>query len=153
MNKIKILTWMVSVLLMLNIVLIWLLLSNHKPGGRREEPKFYIIKTLNFDSEQEKVYEKLIQEHQSRMQNSRHKLMQLKNKLYSTLNDINSSPTSKDSLMAEISREQLKIEQINYSHFKDIKNICKPEQITHFNQLTSELSKLFSPPPPKHVKK
>jgi hypothetical protein len=154
MSKTNILTWMVVSLFILNILLIGLILFKPVRRDKREEPKFYIIKTLDFDAAQEKAYEKLIDWHRAQMQTSNQKMMTLKNKLYVTLNDNATTESIKDSLVRAINAEQLIIEQTNYKHFLDIKKLCKPDQLSKFNQLTQELSKLFSPQhPPKHGKK
>ena len=50
---------------------------------------------------------------------------------------------------------QKQVESVHYAHFMDIKKICRPDQLSDFDKLTKELSRLFSrnarnnPPPPK----
>jgi hypothetical protein len=55
----------------------------------------------------------------------------------------------RDSLILEINKVQMNIENIHYNHFLDIKGLCRPEQQQAFNALTADIAKLFSPRPPK----
>jgi hypothetical protein len=49
-----------------------------------------------------------------------------------------------DSLIGLIARQQGVVEHINYKHFIEIKNLCKPLQEKDFNELTNEIVSLFS---------
>lgn len=122
-----------------------------RPMPRREEPKVYIIDKLGFDKEQVKDYEELITWHKSTIRTTNQAMRHLKNELYTSLQDSMKSNEVADSLIAEIGKLQVKIETTHYKHFNDIKKLCKPEQQKAFNELTLELSKLFShQPPPSH---
>ncbi len=74
-------------------------------------------------------------------------MMDLKNDLYTHLNNPIDSQIV-DSLTRKIGEQKQKIEQINYNHFDDIKKICTLNQMEKYNDLTSELARLFEPPRP-----
>ena len=151
MNKIKILSISIGVLVLLNLGLIFFILSNKPPrhpfrGGHRNEkmkdgPKIIIIDKLEFDEQQIGEYEKLIKIHQESINKLDEQLMQNKKLLYEQL--INNNAL-KDSLMTALSQIQHQIEETHYSHFEALKKICKPNQQNKFNELTVELSSLFS---------
>ena len=160
MSKIKLLTIAVIGLFLLNIgMIIFMLLGNPlrpglgRPPLRKEAPREAIIQMLDFDKEQAEKYKQLIDQHQSSIRGFDDKIADTKNELYQTLASENIAV--KDSLLIVLADLQKQVESVHYNHFKDIKKICRPDQLSDFNKLTKELSRLFSrtagnnPPPPK----
>ncbi|MFZ1705850.1 MAG: hypothetical protein WAT79_16005 [Saprospiraceae bacterium] len=142
MNKIKILSLVSAALFLVNLALICFLIAYKPSRGKEKNPKEVIIKKLNFDGPQIKEYEKLIEWHQSNILQSEKNLLKLKNQLYSNLTkDIKENFT--DSLLTEIGKLHIDMEQINYKHFSEIKLLCKPEQMTSFNALYADINRLF----------
>lgn len=153
MNKVKILSTIAIVLLAINVFWIWFFIAHKPPHGRRPEPKKVIMEKLKFDEQQTKEYDKLIDWHRGQMKESEQQIMLLKNQLYLTLMDKDAGSVS-DSLIREIGKMQEKVEHINYKHFQDIKQLCKPTQQNSFGELSKDIAKLFAPPPrPENDKK
>lgn len=155
MEKQKLITISVIALLLLNIgTLGFLFVSGPKQGHRppphgRPEPREIIIEKLHFDEQQIEAYELLIREHHKQIDAVDEKIRDTKNSLYALLNSNDSS--SKDSLIIALGNYQKEIEAIHFDHFADIKKLCKPNQKYDFEELTEELSRLFSKPPrPPH---
>lgn len=141
MSKIKILSIISIGLLGVNIVLIWFLVA-HKPNRPdRDGPKRKVIEKLHFDKNQIEAYEKLIEWHRSEIRKSDERMLELKQSLYALLT--NEASSTKDSLIAEIGKLQVAIENVHYTHFQDIKKLCKPEQDNYFEALTLEITELF----------
>lgn len=151
MNKVKLYGLLALVLLIVNIVLIWFLVQNNPRERRSEAPKRFIIEKLHFDAAQVQEYDKLIKWHRDNIHASDEKVKSLKEQLYVCLQAEDKSDVA-DSLMQEIGKEKLHIEQVHYQHFNDIKKLCKPDQLKDFNNLTVELAKLFAPRPPRDEK-
>lgn len=159
MSKLKLLSIAVIGLLVINmgiVVFLFMKKPPHSPGGRHpmahEGPKNIIIERLHFDNEQVEQYESLITKHQSSIRALDDSIRRVKNDLYQTLN--NESFAGKDSLVALLGILQKQIELVHYDHFKGIKKICKPAQLTRFNELTMDLARFFAPgkkhkPPPR----
>lgn len=116
------------------------------PPPMKDHARNFIIEKLHFDSVQVKQYDTLIQQHRKNIREAEQTFRELKNKLYETLNGDGSG--SADSIMSRIAATQQKIEAIHYNHFAEIKKLCRPEQLKYFDELTSELVRLFTPPPP-----
>lgn len=154
MEKQKLTTFSIIALLLLNLgTLGFLLVSGPKQGHRplhgRPEPRAIIIEKLHFDAQQIEAYEQLIGEHRKKIDAIDEKIRDTKNSLYSLLN--NNDSASKDSLILALGNYQKEIETTHFNHFADIKKLCKPNQISDFEELTEELSRLFSKPPrPRH---
>ncbi len=146
MNKVKVLSILSIGLLAVNITLVTFFLWK-KPGFHKDGPmvpRNIIIEKLHFDDNQIKAYDVLIKEHQKSMFQNQEDLLKLKKNLYIQLNT-NISTAVKDSLINEIAIKQKDIEYINYTHFENIKKICKKDQLADFEKLSNELANLFSP--------
>jgi periplasmic protein CpxP/Spy len=143
MNKVKLLSIISIGLLIANLVLVGFIASNKHPHPRHERPKDIIIKKLNLNDAQIEEYEALIVIHQNDIHDTESQIKALKNELYSTLHQENKNQVSIDSLFTAIANKERAIEIINYKHFEDIKNICKPEQLEDFKQFSLEIANLF----------
>lgn len=141
MNKVKVLSIISIGLVITNLILIWFFTFNrHHPHGK-DRPSKIIIEKLGFDAKQITEYEKLIDWHKTEIRKAEANLFDLKHELYATL--INDSANRKDSLFIEISQAQNAIEQIHYKHFNDIKQLCHPDQLSAFEELSEEVANLF----------
>lgn len=151
MNKVKLYGLLSIVLLIINISLIWFLVANNLNQKRGEAPKRFIIEKLHFDSSQVQAYDKLIKWHRENINAADAKVKTLKEELYVCLQAEDKSAMA-DSLMQEIGKEKVHIEQIHYQHFIDIKKLCKANQLNDFNGMTTELARLFAPHPRRDEK-
>ncbi len=158
MNKNKLLIFLIAGLLISNILLVVFMIKGRGPGHHGPPPPHHggprdlIIERLHFDEAQVQQFEKLIQEHQKNLRTEDEALQNIKTTLYSNLKSEENKVVT-DSLINSMVVIQNKIEHIHYSHFEDIKKLCKPEQLEDFNEFASELSRLFGPPkgpPPPH---
>ena len=114
----------------------------HEENRREEGPKRIIIERLHFDKSQASQYESLVEIHHKTINQLDQQIGELRNKLFLSLKEENTM--NKDSIQNALLDSQRKIEIINYSHFQDIKKICKPDQLNYFNELTAELAELFN---------
>ena len=150
MTRINLLTIAVFGLLAINIGLLGVLFFRTPPPLQRkghahlqEGPKEFIIKKLQFDSNQAKQYDALVKEHRSTIQALDKAIMDAKQSLYLTL--ANKLSDNKDSLMIKINSLKRPVEETHYNHFTAIKHLCKPAQLQSFKSLSEELAGLFSP--------
>ncbi|RXR19008.1 hypothetical protein EQG63_06070 [Flavobacterium amnicola] len=156
MNKSKFLYLLVVIMLVINVGIIsYLFFTDGIPllNKGKEMPREIVIKKLVFDDQQIKAYDLLIKGHQQKIRFLNDAIRAKKNELYSHLKD-NATPISEnDRLVKQIANYQSQIEITHYNHFLDIKKICRPEQLENYNELTTELAKIFSHPRrPKHAK-
>jgi protein CpxP len=152
MEKNKLQRIIIIGLIVLNIGLIgFVFLRPHGKGPHRKhmEPKHAIIEKLHLDKTQIEAYSALIRIHQSQIKKANDEQNMLKQDLYSLLDHSELNDTAKKSLLVLLGNNQQKIEQIHFSHFNDIKSICRPDQLDEFNELAKELSQLFAQPMPK----
>ena len=148
MSKIKLLTVAVVCLLLMNLGIVGFLLLQKPPGMKDRRPplaqpgpKNEIIELLHFDSAQVQQFEILIDGHKESIRLLNDSIRITKSILYQTLN-IESNP-EKDSLIERLMSIQKEVEQHHYSHFVEIKKLCKADQLNNFNELTTRLSGFF----------
>jgi hypothetical protein len=161
MKKTKLLTITVIGLLLLNFaILAFLLVSgprgNKRPTDRpegRPNPREIIIERLHFDDKQQKEYTELIKWHRGEIKKLDSNIRQTKNELYYQLNQTEVNLKTKDSLITLLNSYQKQVEETHFKHFEDIKKLCHQDQLEDFNELTEDLSRIFTPnkpPRPRH---
>ena len=134
----------VIVLVVVNLVTLSFFISKG-PGdqlGRKAMPREIIIEKLHFDDKQIAAYEKIILLHQQKIRSLDDSIRRSKNELYQLLRKESITEHLKDSLFLNLANYQKQIEQ---THFIAIKSICRADQLNDFENLTEELSKIFSP--------
>lgn len=145
MNKIKLLTFSIVALLILNFgTLTFLFLKNPHRAEGRVMPRQIVIERLHFDTNQIASYDKLIKLHRSKIRKLQDGIRNFKNELYALLNQETIDIIKKDSLITNLAMLQKEIESTHFNHFVDIKKLCKKEQLSNFELLTEDLSKIFS---------
>jgi len=144
MNKNKIISIFIGVLLISNLLLIAFIFLNKSKGFRRHEgPRDIIIERLNFNKKQIADYDVLIEGHKKAIRQNDEAILALKDQLYLNLSK-DEKVLINDSLANEIGKLQTQVEYLNYHHFEDIKKLCHKEQLTNFNALMKDIAKLFS---------
>jgi periplasmic protein CpxP/Spy len=140
MNKVKILTIVSAILIVLNIALLAFVFS-HKRPRKDEGPRHLIVEKLQFDASQTQQFDGLVKAHRETICQADKDIVALKNQLYNCL--IEENEVKKDSLMLEIGKIQVKIEQTHYQHFEDIRRICGEKNKQQFIALSKEIATLF----------
>lgn len=140
MSRIRFYQVISGVLLLLNGVLLFTLFQGVRPARPRfEGPRNEIIERLHFTPEQEVKYDALIRKHQQGIREQEALLIQKKNELYADLNR-----KDNDSIIEDLAQIQRNIEQIHLQHFREIEQVCTPEQKVYFKALQKEIAQLFA---------
>jgi protein CpxP len=128
-------------MLILNVCLIALLIIGkpHHP----KQPRDIIIEKLDLTDGQIGEYDKLIDIHRSAIGAQQELLKLKKRELYSLLSSDNMS--SKNFIIEEIGEINKEIENINFTHFEEIKKMVAVDkvQMNNFYVLTEDLGKMF----------
>jgi len=93
----------------------------------------FLHRKLNFTSEQKKTFDALITVHRQNMHEVMKEIGQLRKNVMESMNKNNA--TNIDSLINQIGSKQIRLEKINYSHYKQVLNICNPDQKEEFIQI------------------
>lgn len=147
MNKIKVLTYSVIILAILNLSMIvfFIFIKPREFRNHRNGPRKMIIEKLHLDKQQQEQFELLVEKHIDKIKEFDKEIQQTKENLYTQLSLPKVDVKIKDSLITSLGDLQKQIETARFNHFKNIRKICNtPEQKEDFKELTVELSKMFS---------
>lgn len=158
MSKIKLLYGFIALLLLLNTGLMVVLLTQNqrleheRPHHKR--PKELIVKQLHLDTAQEAQFEESMRWHHAHIQKLDDSVRTVRKELYQLLQQSTPDDNRKNELLEQFSALQSKVEQTHWQHFSELKQICRPDQLENFAELTEQLMQLFprggsSPHPPK----
>lgn len=131
------------VLIVLNLTTLSFIFFGRPPQRGHEEPREVVIRRLGFDEQQTATYDKLIEKHQAQIKNIEAEIRKNKDLLYGSL--INDDSLYRDSLIGNIGRLQMELDETNCRHFLEVKKICRSDQMLYFNELTHDLARLFRP--------
>lgn len=129
-------------LLLINIGVVSFIFFSKPPHPKQERLKDKVTAILNFNKQQIKHYEVLIQNHQAKIRKEESELISLKRNLYTSIENEKISETYLDSIATRVKA----IERIHTQHFLDIKQLCNKNQIQNFKKLTDAFSKYFDKP-------
>lgn len=146
--KNKLLIPLIIGLIVSNGLLIGFFITKKPQHPNKANPKEIVIHSLQFDSNQIKDYNQLIDEHRKLTRNKEEELKSTKKKLFQLLNN-KTAPKSSDSLINILATTHAEIEKLHYQHFKEIRNLCNPDQLESYNELTTDLINIFRKKPPK----
>ncbi|HEX8516106.1 MAG TPA: periplasmic heavy metal sensor [Bacteroidia bacterium] len=156
MSRTRLLTLAIVVLVLLNLgtlgTIFYQGMIHHKLPPPGEGPKMIIIERLQFDEVQQKQYEVLIDDHRKQTRELHEDSRKLHKELYSLLSEEPADHSKKDSFILRIAGNQKALDNLNFDHFQQIRELCKPEQIPAFNDLAEDLAELFGPKGPPEKK-
>ncbi len=145
MTRTRLLSIAVLVLVLLNMATLAALFfrkAPHPEHRKHQGPKAIIIERLKFDEGQVALYEELIRDHRSRIDELDKRMMELRGRLYDV-----SDPQSADPIIDLIGETQGEIERIHTDHFGRIRALCRADQLPLFDALTKDLAGYFRPGP------
>ncbi len=149
MNRLKFFKLLSLALLLINVLLIGFLIVN-RPSSRNG-PERRVIEQLDLTPDQITTYKTAIGTHKVKMEEANQTIRQLKKELYEGLG--NGMSEEKQTLIVDkLGAQKKEIETIHLNHFREIKELCTPEQQQKFKELSTELARFFSHPRPKHRK-
>lgn len=151
MNKIKVLTFSVIALVILNLgmILFFMVIKPREFKNQKNNSRLFIVEKLHFDEPQKKQFRVLIEQHITKIKRYESTILSTKEVLYLQLSQAKIDLKAKDSLIAVLGNMQKKVETARFEHFKAIKSICNtPQQKEDFNNLTIELAQKIGEPNP-----
>jgi periplasmic protein CpxP/Spy len=139
MTKNKILVLLVAVLLLVNIVLLYFLFSRphgRGPGRAREAAvKEFLQKEIGFGTQQLQQYDTLSTQHREKM---RAGFERMRAEKMQELKQLAADKFADSAIMQAVSQPsagQREMELMMMQHFKNIRNLCTPEQQPRFDSL------------------
>lgn len=129
-----------GLMIILNIILLIRILS---PQGKHEGPRNEVIERLKFTDEQIVAYDVLIKNHREEVKRLSNAIQVAKHNSINRLKESNIQPS-----LEEIGQLHLKMEELHWNHFMEIKELCNDSQKQSFDQLVEDLARMFAPKRP-----
>lgn len=136
--------WVIGGLLLLNISLlafIWIKKPDHKPPAFLEEK-------LNLSADQNEQFEAARDEHRAKMEGIREQIDILKDEMYVNLPKEKFSMEEVEDTALKIAAKKAESDVLTFQHFKNLREICTPEQQREFDQLINEIVRGMDRPMP-----
>lgn len=151
MKRENLLVGLVLFLVLLNAVILYLFLSNdNRPGGGPPRHDKVIIETLKFDEQQQLAFEQLKFQHRSAIVEIDNQFEPTLEAYFLLLRNDSSSSVTKDSLELVIGNLEKQKARITFSHFSDLRKLCREDQKAAFDRFIPELFRFIMPPRPKN---
>ena len=118
----------------------WIFAPEHNnPGNQKEK----IITRLQLDDSQIKQYESLINEHRRAIRSCEFRMRKAKELYFKALTAEN--PEVDTLTLHEMMHLEKEINLIHFSHFKAVKKLLHPNQISAFNDLMQDIARILGP--------
>jgi Spy/CpxP family protein refolding chaperone len=113
--------------------------GHEKPRG----PFGMIVEQTNMDEQQIAQYEKLRDEHRDAVSSIRKEMAEQRQVVYSSLGTITNE--QQQEVLNTLASGQRKIDSVTIEHFKTVRKILRPEQVTRFDSIMPEAIQMMSP--------
>ncbi|MCI2227829.1 hypothetical protein MC378_01535 [Polaribacter sp. MSW13] len=142
--KSKLLPILLVLLIFLNAVLIFMLLTKpHEKPQHRQEGNF-LIERLQFNDDQKEQFRELDKTHREFMMNFENQIRKNKDVLFNSFSKEN---FNSDSIISTISVLQAKKDTELYRFFSKVRKICTKKQVKVFDDIINEALKGSERPP------
>ncbi|OWY26059.1 hypothetical protein C7N43_35765 [Sphingobacteriales bacterium UPWRP_1] len=118
----------------------------HLPGGGKSAA-VYLTKELGFTSQQEEQYQKMHRQHHQTVDSIRTADQEIRQRLFDLLQTNLTDTTDAAQLANSLGNNRAKTEWVTFTHFKEVKQLCTPEQQIKFNRVIDEALRMLKPPP------
>jgi periplasmic protein CpxP/Spy len=144
-NRSKVFLAIIGILLVANIVMVSFFLM--KKGGDRREKKpewktvisGFLKNEIGFDTIQLKQYDSLSDRHKGNMKKLTDSLRATKEKQFKELAALNFSDSAMNVVADKSASTQKTMELKMFNHLKNIRMLCKPEQLPKFDSLFGKI--------------
>ena len=136
-------------LILLNIGLLsYIFLDRRKHHRRDFSPPWLIFsERIGFDSQQQTTFDSLRTIHMNSLDSLRKASVPLRTRLFGLLDSAALDTTKFVSLMDSITQNRREQELRTFEHFRDVRAICRPDQMDKFRDAMRDVSKFMSSPP------
>lgn len=143
MNKEKLLSILVILLIVLNLGIVAFLFKTRPP----HPPELWrmVVNELHFNAQQEEQYQAVREKHRERMNAIEEEFASVLEQYMNQLKEA-PNPAIEDTLLNKLAELEKEKAAITLAHFRDVKGLCHPEQLDAFDQLIPQLLPVILPP-------
>ena len=126
-------------LLISNMVILAFIFFEKPTRADNKGPSNFIIKELNLNAAQIENFNQLKFAHQDSVQRLKNTGRELRENYFKLLRNDTTDNILADQLLIQIANNQKTIEQVTFSHFQSVKNICDSVQKEKFDSIILEV--------------
>ena len=127
------------ILLISNTVILAFVFFEKPARGENKGPANFIIKELKFEEAQIESFNKLKFAHQESLQALQITGRELREDYFQLLRNDTTDQVLANQILLQIANNQKTIEQVTFSHFQSVKNICDSVQKEKFDSIILEV--------------
>ena len=146
MEKLKLYKIAVVLLLLLNIGTLAFLWLNRPPAPEARGPFSFLVKATEMDEKQAVGYRSLRDDHRSKMEDFRKQNGQIRAKLFELLGKNGPNDPEIAPFLDSIATLRRQEEQLTYTHFRQVRELCRPDQQAKFDAVIVEAVQNMRPP-------
>ncbi len=139
----------IILLLLINAATIFFLFignnKHHLPPPQNGGAFAFLVKELALDSNQKNEYQKLRDRHRISVEGLRMQLKNDKDSLFNLLKFSNVTDVNVHQKLDSIAFLNRKIDEITFSHFKQVRAICNPQQQIKFDEVIAQAMQMQAP--------
>lgn len=143
MSKDKFLTIAIMLLILLNLGLLAIIFLTRPPHPL--EPWKIVVRQVGFTDQQQQQYFALRDAHRNEMHRLDDQFGETLRDYFDLLKGI-PNPSLEDSLLTRLGRIEREKAMITFGHFREVKSLCRPDQVDAFNRILPELTRVVLPP-------
>lgn len=136
----------VVALLLLNIGTLTFLWLNRPPDPREAGPFRFLVNATDMDEAQQQAYQKLRQEHRTSLETYRSQNRQVREAMFRLLATNEENAREVLLLADSLGALRAKEERFTYAHFRQVRALCRPDQLPRFDAAIGEAVQSMGPP-------
>jgi protein CpxP len=136
----------VLVLLLLNMGTLTFLWVNRPPDPREAGPFQFLVRATEMDEAQQETYHQLRMEHRNALETYRSQNRQLREAMFQLLATREANSAEVQMLADSLGALRTKEELFTYEHFRQVRAICRPDQLQRFDAAIGEAVQSMGPP-------
>ena len=119
--------------------------KHHLPPPQNGGAFAFLVKELALDSNQKNEYQKLRDQHGNSVEGLRMQLKNNKDSLFDLLKVSSVADANVHQKLDSIASLNRKIDEITFSHFKQVRAICNPQQQIKFDEVIAQAMQMQAP--------
>lgn len=149
LSKNKILFWAVILLMIANVaILVTLWLAPNQQRKNKGTPADYLIKELALNKEQQNKLHEMAKEHHAQSIKIRGQIKEARHDFFELLNQPVVTDSMKKSAAENVSKNLEQLDLLTFNHFKQLREICTPQQQKKFDEIIEEVLQMIASGPP-----
>ncbi|MCC7464691.1 MAG: periplasmic heavy metal sensor [Saprospiraceae bacterium] len=136
----------VVTLLLLNVGTLTFLWVNRPPNPREAGPFQFLVRATGMDEAQQEVYDQLRMEHRATLETYRNQNKQVREAMFRLMATKEADAPEVQMLADSLGALRAKEERFTYEHFRQVRALCRPDQLQRFDAAIEEAMQSMGPP-------